>query len=538
MSSRRILILIWACFLARGFFYCSFVPLWEGFDEWAHFEFIAKVANGELLPGRNEPVSLEVSASLRLAPVPWELREYPEPWISEDGYWRLSAEERSKRQTALRETPESWSAESDAHGPAIYEALQPPLYYWLCAVPYLIFRHAPLTDRVFLLRYLNVLVASLIVPLAFWAARRAMPAAAALCASALISLLPELLIDVCRVANDPLAIVLYSWLLLIALDLVKPAAGLRPALWGGVALGCGLLTKAYLLAAIPALLALYAWLIWRGRQRRGPILQATATFGVAALIAGWWYIRNRITTGTWSGLSEAVMLRNGTWKDGWTAAWHLPWGRAADSILMSHIWFGGWSSLTVRSWMYHAVYLAAALGCVGVIRQLRNRRQREVLCVLSAVYLAFWAAQAYNVLLLYRSKQAATSMGWYMYGVVVAEVLLLAVGLRALAPEKARGWVLPGAAFAAAALDLYTVNWVSIPYYTGMIAHRPSGPLAAFHPAVLERLGMGELMNRLSADKPVWLAPPVLLGLWITYGAATVVLVSLCCSSAHTDEMR
>ena len=31
------LLLIWLCFIFRGVFYCSFLPLWEGFDEWAHF---------------------------------------------------------------------------------------------------------------------------------------------------------------------------------------------------------------------------------------------------------------------------------------------------------------------------------------------------------------------------------------------------------------------------------------------------------------------------------------------------------------------
>ncbi|HLN02759.1 MAG TPA: hypothetical protein VK335_25950 [Bryobacteraceae bacterium] len=31
----------------------------------------------------------------------------------------------------------------------------------------------------------------------------------------------------------------------------------------------------------------------------------------------------------------------------------IHWPAAVDSILLSHLWFGGWSSLTIRSWMYH-----------------------------------------------------------------------------------------------------------------------------------------------------------------------------------------
>lgn len=40
MSARLILVTLWTCFLLRGFFYCSFLPIWEGYDEWAHFAFV------------------------------------------------------------------------------------------------------------------------------------------------------------------------------------------------------------------------------------------------------------------------------------------------------------------------------------------------------------------------------------------------------------------------------------------------------------------------------------------------------------------
>ncbi len=75
MRSRQflpLLALIWACFLARGLFYCSFLPLWEGYDEWAHFSYMERlVTAGDVLVGREVPVSQEVEASLQLAPLPW-----------------------------------------------------------------------------------------------------------------------------------------------------------------------------------------------------------------------------------------------------------------------------------------------------------------------------------------------------------------------------------------------------------------------------------------------------------------------------------
>ena len=101
---------------------------------------------------------------------------------------------------------------------------------------------------------------------------------------------------------------------------------------------------------------------------------------------------------------------------------------------------------------------------------------------------SFGVGQLYNVLLLFLSKGASTSMGWYMYCVVAAEISLLVVGLHSLVPMRGRFWVLSVLILCLVALDLYTVHFVSIPYYTGLIAHRPNGSVAAFHLANCIRL--------------------------------------------------
>ena len=40
---------IWACFAARLLFYAAMLPLWEGFDEWAHFAVIRTMATRGVL---------------------------------------------------------------------------------------------------------------------------------------------------------------------------------------------------------------------------------------------------------------------------------------------------------------------------------------------------------------------------------------------------------------------------------------------------------------------------------------------------------
>jgi hypothetical protein len=200
----------------------------------------------------------------------------------------------------------------------------------------------------------------------------------------------------------------------------------------------------------------------------------------------------------------------------WRQALSINWAKAIDAILFSHIYFGGWSSLTVRSWMYHVFYLLILLAAAGLVWKGRTRETGA----LALLYGAFWAGQCYNVVLLYMSKGLAGSMGWYLDAVVAAEVVLTVAGLRRILPPRAA--VMTGAALFAL-LDVYTVHLVAIPYYTGMIRHKAGGAIAALHIAGFHSVGWKGVLARLTAFQP--LGGPVLIMLWGAYLAATILLV-------------
>ena len=202
---------VWACFLVRGAFYSAMLPLWEGYDEWAHFSVVRAMAvHGELLVARDRPAPRDVEESLRLAPVPWELRNYPPPAVTQDAYWSLPAEERRQREERLRAMPAEWSRE-DGSGLKAYESLQPPLYYWLMAPVLRVIRGCALPAEVMVLRWLSVAIASLAIPLVFGVAREVFGdcGVAAGCA-AVVALMPGFALDVARVGNDSLAVVLFT----------------------------------------------------------------------------------------------------------------------------------------------------------------------------------------------------------------------------------------------------------------------------------------------------------------------------------------
>ncbi len=529
MPTRWRLALIWACFVARLAFYSAMLPLWEGYDEWAHFSVIRTMAlRGVPLVARDQPVPRDVALSLQLAPVPWELRGLPPPSLTEDAYWDLPVEARAQREASFRAMPAGWAREDDGGGLTAYEALQPPLYYWAMAPVMRLMTSAGLAAQVLAIRWMSIAIASLIVPLIFGIGRMALgDERLALCSAAVAAVMPGLAIDLARVGNECLAVVWFTLLIWIG---VKQTVGEpRDASWWppislGVVLGLGLLTKAYFLTALPAVAVLP---ICSRRERGGwarAILGALVSIAIAVALSGWWYWRNLLTTGTLSGLSEAAMLRGMSTRDLLGHASAIPWGTAIDAILFSHIYFGGWSSLSVRSWMYHLFYAVAVVAAFGLPRMTRHR----AIWWLVAVYAAFWAAQIYNVLLLFVSKGLEGSMGWYLYAVVAAEVVLCAGGL-----ARIRSWAPAAGVVLFGFLDLYTVHWVAVPYYTGMIRHKPGGAIAALHLAGEKVVGLGGALDRLTVYKPAWVSEPLIVILWIAYLAATLWLMAGIAPHAH-----
>jgi hypothetical protein len=491
-------------------------PLWEGYDEFAHFGVVRAIGvKGILLPARNQPGQRDVEESFKFVPIPWEVRSWDvfRPALTEEAYWVLPLEEKRKREARLRGMPTRWARDDAVNGISAYEALQPPLYYWLMAPVVYALKGAGLLAQVMWLRWIGVAIASLAVPLTFRIASSVTPRkSVALGCAAVVAVMPGFATNLARVSNESLSILLFTLLIWLGLRILncEPDTGSAAVL--GAVLGLGLLTKAYFLTAVPAVVLL---LLYRYRKAW---VAALTTSAVTVAIAGWWYVRNIVTTGTFSGLAESVMLRERGAPGLLATVAHIPWIGAVDVILVSHLYFCGWSSLTVRSWMYHVFFAIGMLAALGLIVQLR----RPAAIWLSAIYGFFWVGQLYNVILQYLTKGLAGSMGWYMYAVVASEVVLCAVAF-----GRRRVWPVTVGTILFGLLDLYGMHWVAIPYYTGIIGHRANGSLAALHVCAYRTIGSGALFDRLAMNKPAAVTQPVLIVLWILYLTGTILPMAM-----------
>lgn len=154
----------------RGCRSSAALPLWEGFDEYAHIAVLQHWVAAPSLPSADNGVSREIAESLRLAPLPWELRYLGAPHLPHEQWWTLPAAERDARMKALREMPREWARQPAPEFLSSYEAQQPPLYYWICALPFRAAQNLSLRAHVAIIRLLSVAIAPLAIPLTFLAA--------------------------------------------------------------------------------------------------------------------------------------------------------------------------------------------------------------------------------------------------------------------------------------------------------------------------------------------------------------------------------
>jgi len=248
----RFVLIIWILFLVRCAFYIVEQPLWEGLDEWAHFAAIQHVSQTWRMPDRHAEVSPEVRQSICESPLPLATTRDLGGGLSHAEFRMLSRSERSALTSQCIAT---------IH-PRQYEGQQPPLYYYLMAVPLALTPHWwPIADQALLIRALSSLLASTAIFSTALLAARVLPqirSSGVLCAM-LVAVFPGLCLNICRVGNESLSLALPPLLLLV---LQRPSRRIA----AGLILGLALLTKAYVLALTPLLFfCLPRWRLPRSR---------------------------------------------------------------------------------------------------------------------------------------------------------------------------------------------------------------------------------------------------------------------------------
>jgi hypothetical protein len=452
--SRRSLWLAWFLCISHGLLFVVTTPLWEGWDEAFHYSYIQILAEQGSLPVFGQSiVSREIARSFDYAPLSHASNlNVGENHTEFRDYWKLPPEERLRRQQALRAIPstEAKLLPDPRNRYRSYEAHHGPLYYVLSAPVYQAFSSSSLPARATALRLFSLLLGSITIFLAFSITRYvSLKPRHLFVVPLLLALLPLLYPTIGRISNDSLGVTLFTALVCSVLRYFARSCRVRDAALIGVVLGLGLLTKAYFLTAIPAIIVIFAAAWATGRERRRVVMHCCLIGGLVVLLAGWWYARNYSLYGNLSGMQELTANASLSLLDRIAAIPEVPWFTSIKGMLRQHIWVGNTSALALPRGMYqlgYAIILLAIAGAIAGTAVALKRRGRSLLAetqthglfILAAFYSFFVAGVLYHMLVNYLLiKMPGGTGGWYLYAAIVPEVLLLLLSIEWLAGKYA-----------------------------------------------------------------------------------------------------
>ncbi len=281
--------------------------------------------------------------------------------------------------------------------------------------------------------------------------------------AALTAFTPQFLYMTAAVNNDNAATATSALVLWQVAALLRRSVLRLPRLAGlGFLLGLGLLSKSNSIALVP-MVGLAILLIWWNERSQGAKALVGAgllTFGVAGLLAGWYYVRNLIVFGDPFGLSF-VLASNPVRTDPLTLD-VLGW---LFRGLARSFWLG-WIGIQFDEWIYVGIYVLSLAALLGLGTWLVLRwRQIAVPVRWALAILALHAALTLVSLIRWTAIVRGTDQGRLVYPLLPTVMLILAGGLLIWLPPKARPWGAGALAAAWLALAFITPGRYLAPVY-------------------------------------------------------------------------
>jgi 4-amino-4-deoxy-L-arabinose transferase-like glycosyltransferase len=387
--------------VAVGLTWVSVVPPFQAPDEPAHFAYVQSLAESFTLPGApsrpglstDEGVADNAIGALRGAPFP---RASPPDWsrIDENAYL---AQEHSTHPPSRSDGSGFTSATGN-----------PPLYYLIAAVPYLIDHGGTMFGRLYAIRIGGVLLLAL-TTLAAWLlageifGRRRLPQ---LAAAAVVGLLPMVTFVSTEVTPDALLLTTWTFALWLGARVINRRAGGWDPLVLCAVTAAAVLTKAtsYALVGPVVLALLFGWLRQPVAERRAARARISgAALVLVAPVLGWVALAPGLGGVTITHVASPAHsfsisnFVNYVWQFYLPRLPFLSPFRTTPQLAVYDVWMReltgvfGWLDVYLPSWMYPAAAWAAgalAVAVVAVLTRLRGRRHLALLAFFALTLLA------------------------------------------------------------------------------------------------------------------------------------------------------
>jgi hypothetical protein len=441
-------LLVLALALTNAVLYSTQLPLWNGFDEPFHYDYVEKLLFTHRPPLQQKTrISAEIQQSLAGAPSSLNFAGA----VSIREWSHFSDAEKTRRRAALFTIPSEMRLQSGSL--PSYEGQQAPLAYAILTPVDALLDEQPLPVRILCLRFFCGVAATILLYVAVLQLLDVLGVTTRFRAPALLCIFVSQMVwaSVAHVGNDAFAVPLTVLFLAKLGRVVKRENGSRTL---SLVLTLGLLTKAYFLAFVPLTIALAIW-------KRKPVQMLLLPL-LAALP---WYARNVVLYGSVSGTQESAQgigLREVL-----SAIPRMPWLQGAVDFIHWSLWTGDWSFL---SFSQLTLNLQAALlfgALLFYAARWRDRGEHDFW--LLAGCLLFFFGLAYQTCATWVQTHGASTSPepWYGQGIIVCLWICAFKGLDS--------GHLPGRVLAIALtlmsswIAILTYFWKLPPFYAGLI---------------------------------------------------------------------
>jgi hypothetical protein len=325
------------------------------------------------------------------------------------------------------------------------------------------------TLAVHLIRLLSLAFSALAVWLTYLAAVQLRPGQRpfAFLAAGLLAFNPMVLYMSAVVQNNTAALASGAAVLCLLTYLWRQGFTPWRWMWVGLVWALGLLLQTGALALAAPIGILWLYDLWRTRRFRTSIVHALSLGLPVVALTGWWFVRNQILYGDWTG-NAAIMQLWGAVPPGQRLAL-LPQGLY---LVLTGL-LGRFGPVALPQGLYWLGGLVFGLALLGGAVSGFSRLRHSAAAPFWAVHAVTVVAVAGSVLV-YMMTIVNTMAGRYMFTAYESLALLLAAGCLAWFRLRWHGWVTLALVTLNAALAVYTLFGLVAPTYAP-----PRSPSAA-----------------------------------------------------------
>ena len=359
MTIRYLLFLYFLALFAMGIFHITVTPVFEGFDENAHYSRIREFAYQDKIPmpGRS---FLDQAVVDYQGPASYDSGE--PPFDSRMVYYKFFNRKDLIDNYLTHYRQDILDASFVPSKTGNWESQHPPLYYALMATILKLVDDQDLVTQVLFLRLFSYLLALFGVALGILAimqrgaGRQNFPLLLGFVIYPFM--LPMFFQEFARIGNDSLCLSFVGLVAVLLSQWMANGGGVKLSLAMGVTLGLGLLTKALFIPIAAAIIGfILIWFLIEGHANQKVLkmaLNLSCILLPAIAIGGIWYIYNYLVLGSFTGANVAIELsREGGLLANIVNTFSFPpFVRAIATSLVTFVWGGTWSVTHLPHFLY------------------------------------------------------------------------------------------------------------------------------------------------------------------------------------------